>query len=258
MAAQRDVERYLDLIGSQYQGIQPPPGKTESRFMAHTRYVLELFDDPHRVLKDIPGLFNVQTATGEQLDIIGTLVGADRRFPPVSIPGYPSLLDDDMFRMVVLAKIMNNQWDGTNGSFRELWDNTIGAWMEAQYIDNQDMTITALINGTIEPILTELILAGYIVPKPAGVGMNVYITQPFVADGQCFTGQTIFDSAEIGLHYPYEPQEDQTEIKAGSALPFNNAVIEFPSYQVEQQDTDTFMHGAALSCNNALYSVTIQ
>lgn len=245
-----NLDDYLDRIEGQYA--------EKPKFMAYLTAILEKIDAVHGVANDMPLLFYIKNATGNQLDIVAKYVGIDRNFPLIPIPGYPVSLTDETFRTVVLAKIMQNQWDGTNEGFLKIWENTIGDTLSMRFSDNQDMTVSVNMEGQVDPILTEIILAGYIVPKPAGVGLQVSITQESVADGQYFTGQTIFDSATIGLHYPYEPQEDQTEIKTGSALPFNNAVIEFPSYQVEQQDTDTFMHGAALSCNNALYSVTIQ
>lgn len=249
--AEPDIQRYLDDVGSQHQ--------PQSRFMTHLTKILEKVDVAHGLAKEMSKYFWVKEAKGDQLDVVAKLVGSDRRFPPIPILGYPSLLPDDIFRMVVLAKIAQNQWDGTNASFKQLWDDTLGDWLNATFTDNQDMTMNVDITGTVEAVMTELILAGYIIPKPMGVGMNVEITQPFTAEGQWWTGLHGNNSATIRLHYPYAPpQEDAVSIGAGSKLHSNAAAVCIPIYQSEQQDTDEVMFGAVIPHSFARYSVTIQ
>lgn len=249
--AKQDVQRYLNDIESQHQ--------PQERFMSHLRKILEKIDAAHGLSKDMPEYFWVMEAKGDQLDVVAKLVGSDRRFPPIPIPGYPTLLPDDIFRLVVLAKIAQNQWDGTYASFKELWDATLGDWMDATFTDNQDMTMDVDITGTVEAVMTELILAGYIIPKPMGVGMNVEITQPFTAEGQWWTGIHGNNSATIRLHCPYvPPQEDEINLRAGCKLHSDAAAICIPIYQSEQQDTDAVMFGAVIPHNYARYSVTIQ
>lgn len=162
-----DIQRYLDSIGS--HNVKP-------RFMATLQAILEKIDAGTMVAKDIPLEFYVQSAKGQQLDLLGQIVGADRRFPPVTVPGYPETLPDDLFRMVILAKIVQNQWDGTGDGFREIWESTLDSIMDATYYDNQDMTMDAAIEGELEPLMVEMILHGYILPKPMGVRMNVGVT----------------------------------------------------------------------------------
>ena len=166
--AEKDIQRYIDGIESQH--------KTRPKYIAHLSAMLEKVDAAHGAAKDMPAAFYVLQASGEQLDVIGINVGVDRRFPLVSIPGLPGKLSDSVYRKVILAKIVQNQWDGTEETFREIWDNTVGAdGLDAYYQDNQDMTMDVMISGTMEPIMTELILAGYIFPKPLGVKVNVSV-----------------------------------------------------------------------------------
>ena len=164
-----DVQRYLDGIESQHKG--------RPKFMASTERLLTKVDNGTSLIKDMPLLFYVKKAVGAQLDIVGAKVGADRRFPPISIPGYAELLDDETYRKIILSRIVQNQWDGTNEMFREIWDSTIGDMLNAKYYDNQDMTMDMRIIGQIEPVMLEMILRGYIIPKPMGVGMSVTVTE---------------------------------------------------------------------------------
>lgn len=195
--AETDIQRYLDRVESQH--------KTKPRFMAHLTTLLEMVDGGHCVAKDIPSAFHVQEAIGNQLDVNGELVGVDRRFPPVSIPGLPALLSDETFRQVILSKIIRNQWDGTESAFHEIWDATLASQMDARYYDNQDMTVSVDIIGQIEPVMVELILAGYIIPKPMGVGMNVNIVVETAAKCSLAGSVATLDAAQIYCPLDYRP-----------------------------------------------------
>ena len=167
--AEADIQRYLKRVESQHY-LKP-------KFMEFLTALLEKIDAVHGVAKDMPLLFYVRTAVGDQLDIVAKYVGIERMLPNVHIPGYDSGMDDDTFRIAVLAKIMQNNWNGTNEGFLEIWDNTLGDTYVIDYHDNQDMTIKIILHGTFEPIITELLVAGYIFPKPAGVGVNLEVIQ---------------------------------------------------------------------------------
>lgn len=162
-----DIQRYLDAVESQH--------KTKPRYMATLTRLLEKVDGVHGVLKEMPKAFHVYDATGDQLDAIGERVGVPRSFPALNIPTDTVYLDDEMYRKVILMKIVQNQWDGTRGTFGDVWDATLGSLLNASYVDNQDMTMDIRILGRLEPILAELISQGYVVPKPMGVGCTINV-----------------------------------------------------------------------------------
>ena len=255
--AEQDIQEYLDGIESQH--------KTAANYMSHLSKVLEYIDAAHMVAKDMPRDFYVHEAVGKQLDIVALNIGADRRFPPVSIPGLSPTLSDDVFRKVLLAKIIQNQWDGTEEHFQEIWDATMAGEMDAVYHDNQDMSMDVDISGYTEPVMVELILAGYIVPKPLGVKMKVTIRQETVADANAnfpaSAGASLCgNQARIGIFYPMQQlSEVETEMKAGCCMPESCAKIGIPiNFQSEQQDTDTVLYGASLPCNYARIAVNTQ
>lgn len=163
--SRKDIQRYIDGIESQH--------RTAPRYMAFVTSLLEKIDPAHAVAKELPLAFYVYEAVGKQLDIVGRLIGVDRRLPPLNIPGQPSLLDDDNFRKVILAKIVQNQWNGTYEEFLELRKSTLDGFLEARYYDNQDMTMDIFIDWDVDPFMLQLLIHWQLFPKPMGVGTNV-------------------------------------------------------------------------------------
>lgn len=234
-----DIQRYLDGIESQHQ--------SRPKFMTLLTKTLEKVDSAHGIAKDLPYYFYVQNAVGVQLDVVGALVGVDRRFPPVSIPGQPDYLTDDLYRVAILARIIQNQWDGTGGAFRDIWDATMANLMDARYYDNQDMTMDVFINGGVAPIMVELILRGYIFPKPMGVGMNVNIID--VVNEKTSWAQCVasLDDARQLCPMNYFPQRDTRDSgRAGACAEAGSGyVLCLMEYHEYDSTTDSGRSGAS-------------
>lgn len=120
------------------------------------------------------GFFNLEVAYGDQLDKLGELVNVSRILP-ISDPDIPPVLDDDLYRKVIKARILANHWDGTlEGLFKIL--NAIFPDVAFEIIDNQNMTMNILvIDPNISPTDSALIVNGFILPKPSGVGVTYQI-----------------------------------------------------------------------------------
>lgn len=191
-----DIQRYLNLVTSQHQD--------KPKFMAWLTSPLSILDDAVTLSNSFYSYFDIDLAIGAQLDIIGKIIGVSRTvtfqptpFCSLGVPGvpyfsYPSpVLDDDMYRLVLRAKILQNMWDGTLPSLYEMWDTLLP---NARLVirDNQDMTIIALVIGLSMQIQKDLISNGYIVPKPQGVQMSfIYSAEPIFAydlDSEEFKG----------------------------------------------------------------------
>ncbi|MBQ3476977.1 MAG: DUF2612 domain-containing protein [Clostridia bacterium] len=242
-----DIQRYLDDIESQHA--------SKPKYMAHVTALLEKVDDVTRVVKDMPRAFYVRDAVGAQLDVDGGIVGVDRRFPPVSIPGMPALLDDDTFRKVLLARIVQNGWDGTNERFKEMWDATVGGELDAIYFDNQDMSMDIHITGYTEPTMIEMILRGFIVPKPGGVGLNVEMTDDTVLEGGPMNADTdVFaDSAKIGVnnHLDTETEAAETLCAAAKASSSSSKLGVHCHIDVDTETLETVLTGCCASASSA-------
>jgi len=182
---------YTALITSQHND--------KPKFVAMTSSDVEPYVEIENILLNIPSLYDVDTAIGSALDVIGEWVGANRN---VSIPltgvyfewdgtalvGWDSgtwqgefdpttgltSLPDDSYRKFIKAKIASNQWDGTIESAYTIW---VDIFQDSAIIiqDNQDMTMTVGVSGTkLGAVDQALLTQGYLALKPVGVGINYF------------------------------------------------------------------------------------
>ncbi|EOV0985540.1 DUF2612 domain-containing protein [Edwardsiella piscicida] len=185
------MSRYTDRI-TNYHATKP-------KFLDHVDLSTRPFIDISKSMSGFISDFDIDTAVGVQLDIIGLWI---KRSRVVSQPidgvyfswdtdglgydqgiwqgpydpdsGYTSL-SDDTYRVVLKAKIAINNWDGRNDSLPPILDAaTAGSGLKMQIVDNQDMTISVWVfpETDISDVSLELIAAikqGYLTVKAAGV-----------------------------------------------------------------------------------------
>lgn len=209
-----DKEYYRNLITSEY--------RLAPRFNAMVRKMVDyncLLDEATLKITD---MFDVDTAKGDQLDILGACVGVSRdlSFEPTPAgrgeivcptpeelskdtasesiykiyktptPAYlseidvirgdsPSAMDDaplitdDIYRIMIKARIVQNVWKGNVLDLYELWGNLFPDNLGIQIQDLQDMSYNIVLVGNYPGIVRELILHGYVLPKPEGVRINL-------------------------------------------------------------------------------------
>lgn len=184
------VTDYTQLITSEHAD--------KPKFVAMVAAVAGAFVDSQNFLNGITAAFDLDTATGAQLDVIGLWVGIPRRINvPVSnvyfawdtagigwdqgvwfSTGDPSdsisVLDDDTYRLVLRAKIAANNWDGTTITAAPILNSIFnGRGTYVQLNDNGDMSFNVYIMGPEPSALKKALIAGdYIPVKPAGVRVN--------------------------------------------------------------------------------------
>lgn len=185
------MSKYTDLI-TNYHATKP-------LFVQHVDLSTRPLTDVSTSLNGLITAFDIDTAVGVQLDIIGEWVGRSRI---VSVPisgiyfswdtdglgydqgvwqgpydpdsGYTSL-SDDTYRVILKAKVAINNWDGTNDTLPDILDTALaGSGLRMQIVDNQDMTISIWVfpEVDISQVSLELIAAikqGYLTVKAAGV-----------------------------------------------------------------------------------------
>lgn len=130
--------------------------------------LLKKLDDVTNCLVQMDGALDLDNAVGAQLDLLGQIAGVSRtvNFQPNN--GVSPVLDDTTYRLLIKAKIAQNQWDGTIPALYPIWASM---FPNGRLIieDNQNMTATIALTGTFTSILVDLINNGYIVPRPEGV-----------------------------------------------------------------------------------------
>ena len=78
------------------------------------------------------------------------------------------ILDDTTYRQLLQCRIFQNHWNGQIDSLQAFWT---GVFPGGSIVidDAQNMTATVIVSGSFTPIITDLIINGYIVPRPQAV-----------------------------------------------------------------------------------------
>jgi hypothetical protein len=160
-----DIQRYLNLITSEHQN--------KPKFTAWLTAALSKIDDGAILANELNTHFDIDDAIGNQLDILGDIVGVKRTLSFQPTDGTSPILDDDTYRLVIQAKILRNRWDGTIPQMYELW-NSIFPGTRLGIQDNQDMSADITIS-LFSRLQKDLTTNGYIIPKPQAVKLNVIL-----------------------------------------------------------------------------------
>jgi hypothetical protein len=184
------IEEYLNLITSEHRQKAKFTGMVSTDVSAPVRV--------QDLMKSMIPIFDVDTAIGDQLDIIGQWAGISRNIS-IPIPGVYfswdgtnpfvgwdygvwqdesqpvdiTVLPDDVYRTFVKAKIAANRWDGSLQNMYEVWDSVftdITIFVQ----DNQDMSYNiGFVGRPVDALTLALIEQGYLPLKPEGVRVNV-------------------------------------------------------------------------------------
>lgn len=164
------------------------------RFMAVLDAVAQPFAECASAMRELPADMDLDTATGDQLDVVGEWVGVSRvvnvaltgvyfTWDDTAADGWeigvwqgpndpttgPVRVDDGAFRTLIRAKIAANNWDGTYESMCAFFDYAFGPGVVRPQ-DNQDMSITLLYDDQqMTAVTVALLLGGTLQLKPMGV-----------------------------------------------------------------------------------------
>lgn len=152
--------------------------------------------------------FDVDTAVGVQLDAIGARVGVSRELP-VKLRGVyfamdeadvgfdlgkwrgeydpedgVSILDDELYRSVIQARILTNHWDGTRETLGKYLEDAVAQFGVASKVldlqDTQSMKVVLhMTKSEVPPIVWELFTRRIVDVTAAGVGFTVVDNHPW-------------------------------------------------------------------------------
>lgn len=158
-----DVSPYTALITQEHS--------TQPNFMLTVTVSVQPWADIRGCILDFFNKFDIDQAAGVQLDIIGQWIGLQR----------PVGEGDATYAILLKAKILANQWDGTKDGAYAVWNAIFANNPDAPTIliqDNGDMTITyALFGGSPDPTFVDLFVSGQLSVKSAGVMITGFYTQ---------------------------------------------------------------------------------
>ena len=137
-----------------YLSLFPASSREKPRFLALASAVLSQAADLLSLIQtDFLSAFDLNSASGVQLDVLGALLNVPR--PKPSTP-------DADYRILLRARAAVNHWDGTNGSLPAVLESAFPG-QSARLTDNLDGTVTATLSGSVPFALQDLF------PVPAGI-----------------------------------------------------------------------------------------
>ncbi|EPI4879944.1 DUF2612 domain-containing protein [Salmonella enterica subsp. enterica serovar Newport] len=190
-------------MNNYFEGLIPAYQLEQPRYSLTLEAVSKAFSGVQDSLKTIAGGFDLDKATGKQLDIIGLWIGRGRKIRTPIVDYFftfddPKLgfdygnwknhydsaygftaLDDKLYRTILRAKIGANNWNGTAEDFPGVLASIYpDGNIFISYADNNDDSITITVRGkVIPPIVREIIRQGYFDIKPQGIKVNYSIAE---------------------------------------------------------------------------------
>jgi hypothetical protein len=154
------INTYLALPTAQW--------RTAANFNEWLTANLQLFQDVNACASLLPSAFDISIAFGVQLDVLGVILGQSRQVAFQPTGGANPILDDDTYRLLLQARIQQNHWNGQIDSLIAIWQSLFsGGTLIVN--DGQDMTVTISLAGAFSSMIEDLLLQGYILPRPQGV-----------------------------------------------------------------------------------------
>ena len=156
------ITYYMNLLGSAYK---PPSAPNMNAWLVAN---LQLFQDVIVCAQEFVAGFDPTIASGPQLDILGAIVGQPRQVSFQPSGSVSPILDDATYALLIQSTIMKNHWDGQIDSLIAIWQSLFpGGTLTVQ--DNQNMTVDIFVAGALSSILQDLVLLGYVLPRPQSV-----------------------------------------------------------------------------------------
>lgn len=157
---------YVAQLTSLYKSASP-------KAIAWLTQLISYFDNIETCRQQINAAFDLDTAVGEQLDILGTMLATPRtvKFQPTG--GVSPTLDDATYRVLLKARIILFNWNGQVEGLTAAW-KLLFPGGSIVVTDNQNMTMNVLCIGPLTSIVKDLITHDYIVPRPQAVGINYF------------------------------------------------------------------------------------
>ncbi len=174
------------------------------KFVATVSVTTQQSVDLINLCNQFPSVYDVNTAVGNQLDVVGQWVNVSRQLT-VPLTGVYFTLDtaglgldsgilmgpfdpstgltslpDNYYRLIIQAKILDNHWDGSKSQAYALANIVYAAYGYNLFIvDNSNLTMDLGLLGPTAPppIVQALLTSGKLNLKPAGIHINNYIFQ---------------------------------------------------------------------------------
>ncbi len=168
MATNQEIaDSYVNLLILQYRE------KAKARAMIETQVLPVIMD---QLPTTVEGAFDIETAEGVQLDVLGKYVGVSRTGYTLD-KGAITLDDSDYIQLIKMVIIKNN----SGSSLATIQDLLAAAFPGQVFVsDNQSMGLSyVIVNSLGTDDLLEILVTGGYLPKPMGVQVSATIVPDF-------------------------------------------------------------------------------
>ena len=124
---------------------------------------------PDDLIMEVINGFDIETAVGKQLDILGEYVGVDRYY---LVDNHAELLNDEDYKILIKLKAISNTSDLSHKSLEEALYNFFGNSVRMDSAGNMEMTYFVPKNKT--PII-QAAIQKEVLPRPMGVRCSYII-----------------------------------------------------------------------------------
>lgn len=166
MTTQELIDYYADLLILQYKS--KPKAYETIRALGELLVIGTL-------AQEIKDAFNIETATGVHLDLIGKYAGVGRQ--AITFSSQVTLSDDD-YRQMIKMKIVQNNSESTLASIQELIQSFFPNSLRV--FDDGTMRMSYYFNSQIgSELLAEAFVRQSVLPKPMGVELSslIYVAE---------------------------------------------------------------------------------
>lgn len=203
-----ETQDYQNLVTSEY--------KNQPNFNAMIAFMVAVQVQVQALMNQMIPLFDLSTPpAGVQLDVIGEWVGVSRNvtipisgvyfswdgsdytvgwnygsWQPFDQPTEITVLPDDAYLNLILARIAANNWDGTTTGAYKIWSQVFPQF-KILIQDNCNMTFAlGIIGGIVDSLTLALITGGYIQLRPQGVAISEYFVSIDTNPAFCWDVET--------------------------------------------------------------------
>lgn len=170
MATQDILNYYADLLILQYK-TQPKARETIKAL------VTEVYSNG--LLLDLIDAFNIDTAVGKQLDILGKYIGLNRTVKDFIQSTQTIVLTDEQYRTLLKLKLVENVNFSSTAQIKQLLYDVFPN--DIRLYDNRDMTFEYWLSTQFQDLIG-VILAEELLPLPMGIGYKVLIIDDDILD----------------------------------------------------------------------------
>lgn len=166
---------------------------------------------PDDLIQEVSNGFNLDTAVGKQLDVLGQYIGTDRYF---SDEGDLTALSDDDYRMILKLKIISNNGDMSHKTLDEALYKFFGETVRMDSSGNMEMEY--FVPASLEPIIKAAIQKE-VLPRPMGVNAG-YIKE----DDRIFFAFCTYSDQTAVYRTGFRDYNDPT--KVGEVLTYDKRI----------------------------------